>query len=69
MRSLIVLEFFSGWAPVFVTDAVANFSFMDHFREISRGVCDLQDLVLIASTISFFLFATVVSVEYSKNYS
>lgn len=65
----IVLEFFSGWAPVFVTDAVANFSFMDHFREISRGVCDLQDLVLIASTISFFLFATVVSVEYSKNYS
>ena len=63
----VVLEFFSGWAPRAVLDAVANFSFLEHFRQVSRGVVDLRDVVFFVSTIVFFLFANVVAVEYRKN--
>ena len=62
-----MLEFFSGWAPRAVRDAVANFSFLEHFRQVSRGVVDLRDVVFFVSTIVFFLFANVVAVEYRKN--
>lgn len=40
-------------------EAVVNFSFMAHFQEISKGVFDVRDLILFASTIYFFLFLTV----------
>ena len=63
----VVLEFFSGWAPRPVLDAVANFSFLDHFRGIAHGVVDLRDVVFFVSTIVFFLFANVVAVEHRKN--
>ena len=63
----VVLEFFSGWAPSAVLDAVANISFLEHFRQVSRGVVDLRDVVFFVSTIVFFLFANVVAVEYRKN--
>lgn len=63
----IVLEFFSGWAPRSVLDAITNFSFLAHFRGIARGVIDLRDAVFFISTIVFFLFANVVAVEYRKN--
>ena len=63
----VVLEFFSGWAPVPVLDTVANLSFLEHFRHIARGVVDLRDMVFFVSTIVFFLFANVVAVEYGKN--
>ena len=63
----VVLEFFAGWAPTPVLDTVANLSFLDHFRDISRGVVDVRDAVFFVSTIVFFLFANVVAVELRKN--
>ena len=63
----VVLELFSGWAPRAVLDIVTNFSFLEHFRGIARGVVDLRDVGFFASTIVFFLFANVVAVEYKKN--
>ena len=63
----VVLEFFSGWAPRELLDIVANFSFLQHFRDIARGVIDVRDLMFFSSTIVFFLFANVVTVEYKKN--
>ena len=63
----VVLEFFAGWAPAPVLDTVANLSFLDHFRDISRGVVDVRDAVFFGSTIVFFLFANVVAVELRKN--
>ena len=63
----VVLEFFSGWAPAPVLDTVANLSFLGHFRDISRGVVDVRDVVFFGSTIVFFLFANVVAVELRKN--
>ena len=63
----VVLEFFAGWAPSPVLDTVANLSFLEHFRDISRGVVDVRDAVFFVSTIVFFLFANVVAVELRKN--
>ena len=63
----VVLEFFSGWAPAPVLDTVANLSFLEHFRDISRGVVDVRDAVFFGSTIVFFVFANVVAVELRKN--
>ena len=63
----VVIEFFSGWAPRPVLDTVANFSFLDHFRDVARGVVDLRDVVFFVSTIVFFLFANIVAVEHRKD--
>lgn len=63
----VVLEFFAGWAPTAVLDTVANLSFLEHFRHISRGVVDVRDAVFFGSTIVFFLYANVVAVELRKN--
>ena len=63
----VVLEFFAGWAPTPVLDTVANLSFLEHFRDVSRGVVDVRDAVFFGSTIVFFLFANVVAVELRKN--
>ena len=63
----VVLEFFAGWAPAPVLDTVANLSFLEHFRDVSRGVVDVRDAVFFGSTIAFFLFANVVAVELRKN--
>ncbi len=63
----VVLEFFNGWAPGLVLAAVANFSFLEHFKDIARGVIDVRDVVFFGSTILFFLFANVIAVEQRKN--
>ena len=63
----VVLEFFAGWAPAPVLDTVANLSFLEHFRDVSRGVVDVRDAVFFGSTIVFFLFANVVAVELRRN--
>ena len=63
----VVLEFFSGWAPQSVLEVLAGFSFLEHFKDISRGVIDLRDMVFFLSMIIFFLFANVVAIEYKKN--
>ena len=63
----VVLELFAGWAPAPVLDTVANLSFLEHFRDVSRGVVDVRDVVFFGSTLVFFLFANVVAVELRKN--
>ena len=59
----VVLEFFSAWASPLVLATVANFSFLDHFKDISRGVIDLGNVAFFVSTIVFFLFANIVVVD------
>ncbi len=62
----IVLDFFSGWAPPGVLNTVANFSFLNHFRNVAHGVIDLRDVIFFVSTIALFLFANVVAVDRFK---
>lgn len=62
----LVLDFFSGWAPQAVVDAIASFSFLTHFASIKKGVIDLRDIIYFAALISFWLYANVVVIDAKK---
>ncbi len=55
-----VTDLLSRWAPMWLVDGVASFSFMPHYEALQRGVIDLRDLAYFASVIVFMLFATQV---------
>jgi ABC-2 type transport system permease protein len=62
-----VTDMFVKWAPEWLVNAVASFSFMPHFESIQRGVIDLRDLAYYASVIVFMTFATHVVLENRKS--
>ena len=62
----IVLDFFRGWAPQIVVDAISSLSFLTHFSSISKGVIDLRDIIYFASLIGFWLYANAVVIEMKK---
>ncbi len=62
----LVLDFFSGWTPQAVVDAIASFSFLTHFESIKKGVIDLRDIIYFAALISFWLYANVVVIDAKK---
>ncbi len=62
----MVLNFFRGWAPEVVIDAIASMSFLVHFESVTKGVVDLKDAVYFVSLIVFWLFANVTVVELKK---
>jgi len=61
-----VTDALSGWAPRWLVEVVAGFSFMTRFLSIQRGVLDLRDLVYFFSLIFFMLFATGVILQNRK---
>ncbi len=65
--SPIVLNFFSGWAPTAIVDAVASFSFIAHFTAISRGVIDARDIIYFVTLIAAFLFTNAALVDLKKS--
>jgi ABC-2 type transport system permease protein len=62
----LVLDFFHGWAPLFIVNAVASFSFLTHFSAITAGVIDLRDVIFFFSLIALFLAANVVIVDLKR---
>jgi ABC-2 type transport system permease protein len=62
----LVLDFFRGWAPFVLVNAVASFSFLTHFVAISQGVIDLRDLIFFFSLIALFLAANIVVVDLKR---
>lgn len=62
----MVLDFFSGWAPEVVVEAISSFSFLTRFNDISKGIIDLRDLIYFASLIAFWLFANGLLIEMKK---
>ncbi len=62
----LVLDFFNGWAPQAVVDAIASFSFLTHFESIKKGVIDIRDIIYFAALISFWLYANVVVIDAKK---
>lgn len=63
----LILEFFSGWAPQFVLNAISSFSFLTHFNSISKGVLDLRDIFFFVTLIAFWLFATAAIIDMKKS--
>ena len=59
----IVLNFFEGWAPNVLINAISSFSFLSHFNAIMQGVIDFRDLIFFGSLIALWLFLTVVAVD------
>ncbi len=62
----MVMNLFSGWAPQVFLDVIANFSFLTHFTDISKGVIDVRDLVYFALVLLLWLLATTVVLELKK---
>ena len=63
----LVLNFFQGWLPQFLVDAIAGMSFLTHFSAITKGVIDLRDVVFFGSLIGISLFLNVVVVDVKKS--
>ena len=55
------------WAPAWLIDGVAAFSFMPHFESIQRGVIDIRDIAYYASVMVFMVIATHVVLENRKS--
>jgi ABC-2 type transport system permease protein len=62
----LVLDFFSGWAPEFLIEAISSFSFLTHFDAISKGVLDLRDAIYFFSLTAFWLYANAILIELKK---
>ena len=62
----LVLDFFSGWAPQFLVDAISGFSFLSRFDAISKVVIDVRDLIYFISLIGFWLFANALLIGLKK---
>lgn len=62
----LVLDLFNGWAPQWLLDAVASFSFLTRFQAISKGVIDVRDLLYFLSFIAAWLMATAVVIDLKK---
>ncbi len=62
----LVLDFFRGWAPQVIIDAISSFSFLTHFESIRKGVIDIRDIFYFAILISFWLYANVVTIDAKK---
>jgi ABC-2 type transport system permease protein len=60
------IEFFSGWLPGTVVDAIASFSFFTHFDGLSKGLIEARDMIFFASLIALALFANAVILESKK---
>ena len=59
----LVMDVISGWAPKFLVDVIASFSFLIHFEAIKKGVINFGDLVFFASLIGLWLFINHVAVD------
>ena len=62
----MVLDFFQGWAPTFLVNAVSSFSFLTHFNSIMNGVIDLRDLLFFGSLITLSLFINAVVIDLKR---
>ena len=63
----LVLDFFTGWAPQMMVNAISGMSFLTHFNSITKGVIDLRDIIYFVSFIACWLFANIILVEMKKS--
>lgn len=62
----LVLDFFQGWAPQALVEAISSLSFLTHFDSIKKGVIDMRDLVYYLVFIAFWLYANAVVIDARK---
>ena len=59
-----VLSFFRLFAPDYLIDTIASFSFLTHFFSITNGLVELRDILFFTSIILLFNFTTVLIVSF-----
>jgi len=62
-----VTSIFDKWAPNWLVQGIAAFSFMPHYESMQRGVIDIRDLAYYVSVIVFMIFATQVVLDNRKS--
>ncbi len=62
----LVLNWFAGWLPKLLVDAIANLSFLTHFDAISKGVLDIRDVFFFVGFIAAWLIATAIVLDMKK---
>ena len=62
----LVLNFFQGWAPDILVEALRSMSFLTHFDAVTRGVIDLKDVVFFGTLMALWLFINVIAVDLNK---
>jgi len=62
----LILDWFHGWAPQWLVDAIASLSFFTHFDSIKKGVIDVRDLLYFAMLSGFFLLSTSIALDLRK---
>jgi len=62
-----ITSLFSRWAPAWLVETVAAFSFIPHFESLQRGVIDVRDVAYYASVIVLMIFATHLVLENRKS--
>jgi ABC-2 type transport system permease protein len=62
----LVLNFFSGWVPTAVLDAISGLSFLTHFNALSKGVLDIRDVLYFVLVIVSWLYANVIVLDLGK---
>jgi ABC-2 type transport system permease protein len=61
-----VINFFTGWAPAGVLEAISSFGFLTRFDGMAKGVIDLRDLIFFASLIAGCLVLNTALIEAGK---
>jgi len=61
-----VLDFFNGWAPHAVVEAIGSMSALTHFEAMVRGVLDARDVLYFCSVIVAFLFMNALIIDWKK---
>ena len=62
----LVLNFFSGWLPTAMLDAISGLSFLTHFNSLSKGVLDIRDVLYFLLVIAAWLYANVIVLNLRK---
>lgn len=62
-----VTSLFVNWAPNWLVEGVASFSFMPHYQALQRGVIDSRDLLYFLSVMIFMAVATSVVLDNRKS--
>ena len=61
-----VIDFFTGWAPDVLVEAVSGLSVLTHFESLTKGVIDAKDLVFFVSMIVVALVANMLVIDLRK---
>ena len=61
-----MIDWFVGWAPNVLIEAISSISFFTHFNSISLGVVKTTDLVFFVSLILIGITACTLILEQKK---